>query len=847
MIGVPHPAPIDPEAVLKQLTTDEKVSLLAGVDTWHTYPIERLGVPRVRVSDGPNGVRGTAWLGGAPASCFPAATGLGASFDVDLVKRVGEALGDECRARGVSCLLGPTTNLCRSVLGGRGFESYGEDPYLLGALGKAWVDGVQSRKVMCTPKHFVGNEQEYNRRSNNSIIDERTLHELYLEPFRIQCQARPTGFMTSYNRVNGTHVSESPYFLRKILRGDFEFKGMLMSDWSGTYSSAEAIKASLDLEMPGPTKLRGELLQRDITSGKLTVADIDECALRVLHFVREAMESGIPADAEEETIDSPEVRALLRESAAAGVVLLKNENETLPIKPTKGMKIAVIGPNAKEARISGGGSASLAPTYTVSPLQAITKYAESVGASVEFEQGADISRWTPLLGKHLRLPGSDKPQLRYDFYDQNPYSDEKVEPLFSKFSDSSYAFFIDGVPDYVPIRGWIILRGTFVPDADGIFGLGIAGQADLYIDDQLIIENSENQTSGLLFFTMGTEERLGQLKVKAGQEYKMEVRFTNFRQINPTSPYAGRRGGIRLGGQLKLDSSERIQKAVALTKKSDVTILVVGTSPEWESEAYDREDMKLPAGSDALVEAILAANPSTIVVNQSGMPVEFPWIEKCSVLLQAFYGGNECGTAISDAVFGVSNPAGKLPVSFPRVLEDSPSHGNFGDFLNTVYAEGIKVGYRHFNEEGNPSAAFPFGYGLSYTTFAYSNLKVKALPSYGLSATFTVKNTGKVEGAEVAQVYIHDTVSRVERPVAELKGFAKVFLAPGESTEVTVTLDHSALSYYDVGVKAWVGEMGTFEVRVGPSSVTAALAAPFLLEESFSWVGLQQPKKCDLY
>ncbi|KAM0752674.1 hypothetical protein T439DRAFT_298947 [Meredithblackwellia eburnea MCA 4105] len=845
---------IDPEAVLKQLTTDEKINLLAGVNTWHTYPIPRLGVPSARLSDGPNGVRGTAWLGGAPASCFPAATALGASFDKDLVRRIGEALGDECRARGVHCLLGPTTNIQRSPLGGRGFESYSEDPFMSGSLALEWLHGVQSRKVITTPKHFVGNEQEFNRRANDSIIDERTLAEIYLEPFRLQCKANPSGFMTSYNRVNGLHVSESAYFLRKVLREDFGFKGALISDWSGTYSIGEAIKASLDMEFPGPSVMRGELVQRDITSGKITVADIDECALRVLRFVKEAQESGIPFDAEEGTIDNAQVRALLRESAAAGVVLLKNEKNVLPLKAEKGKKIAVIGPNAKDAWISGGGSASLRPTYTVSPLEALTKAAEEVGATVAFEEGADTSRWSPLLSKALRLPGGkagDAQGVRWDFYDKNPFTDAAVnsKPLFTKYSDSTYAFFIDGIPDYVPIRGWIAMRATFIPDTTGTweFGLSIAGQASLYIDDKLIIENEENQTPGLIFFTMGAEERLGTLEVEAGKEYKLEVRFSNWKPINPTSPYAGRRGGIRVGGQRKLATAERIEKAVALSKESDITILVVGTTTEWESESYDREDMKLPNGSDELVRALLAANPSTIVVNQSGMPVEFPWISECATLVQAFFGGNECGTGIADVVFGKTNPSGKLPVSFPKVLEDSPSHGSFGEFVSTVYTEGIKVGYRYFNQGGNPKTAFPFGYGLSYTTFSYSDLKVSPLPDYGLVATFKVKNTGELAGAETAQVYIHDVQARVERPSVELKGFTKVFLQPGEEKEVTVEMDHSALSYYDVSLKAWVGEKGVFEVRVGPNSVTSSLAAPFLLKDNFSWVGLKKPVKCELY
>ncbi|KNX49905.2 beta-glucosidase [Cryptococcus deuterogattii R265] len=836
---------IDPEAVLKELSSEEKIALLSGDDMWHTVAVPRLGVPRVRCSDGPNGVRGTAWTNGATASCFPSSTGLAASMDVDLARRIGEALGEECRARGVHCLLGPTTNCQRHPCAGRGFESFSEDPHLCGHMALSWIEGVQSKKVMTTPKHFLGNEQEYLRRSNNSVIDERTMHEIYLEPFRIQCKARPAVFMTSYNRVNGLHAAEHPFLLRKILRGDFEFQGMIMSDWSGTYSSSEAAKASLDLEMPGPTLMRGPSLERDIISGKLVPADIDECALRVLHYVQEAQQSGIDFEKIEETIDTHDVRALLREAADSAVVLLKNDKDVLPISSLNGKKIAVIGPNAKTAAYAGGGSANLAPTYLVTPLEAITTYAHKVGAKVGYTIGSDNSRWTPLLTPFIHHPTMGKdagPGVQCDFYIQDPW-ENKVKPIFSKYNNSAFSYFIDGIPKEVPVRGYVSLKTIFTPDESGIweFGLGVAGQADLFIDGKKIIDNSTDQKEGLLFFNTGAEERTGELNVEAGKLYDLEVRFSNFKQLNAMSPYTGRRGGIRIGGRKKRDFQAEIEKAVKLAAESDVVILCIGTNSEWESEAYDRDDMKLPPGTDELVRAVLSSKPETIVVNQSGMPVEFPWLDDASTIVQAFFGGNECGTAIADVVFGVVNPSGKLPITWPRVLQDYPSHEGFGHPIDTIYSEGLGVGYRYFDRGDHPKSAFPFGHGLSYTSFTLSELCVKP-EIFGAKATFTLTNVGEIDGAEVAQVYIHDLAPTVERPEHELAGFMKVYLRPGESKVVSVNLDHKAFSFYSVHEKCWIGRKGDYEIRIGTSSTLIHLSKPVRIAKSFRWIGLQEPE-----
>ncbi|OCF58241.1 beta-glucosidase [Kwoniella mangroviensis CBS 10435] len=565
-----------------------------------------------------------------------------------------------------------------------------------------------------------------------------------------------------------------------------------MSDWSGTYSSSEAVKASLDSEMPGPALMRGSSLERDIIGGKLVPADIDECVLRVLHYVREAQQSGIDFEKEEDTINTPEVRALLREAADSAIVLLKNEHKVLPISVSDKKKIAVIGPNARTASYAGGGSANLAPTYLVTPLQAITRHAESIGAEVKYTIGSDSSRWTPLLTPYISHPKKGKaagPGVQCDFYDQNPW-EEDVKPLFSKFNNSAFSYFIDGIPKEVPVRGYVSLKTVFTPDESGTWelGLGVAGQADLYIDGQKIIDNSTDQKEGLLFFNTGAEERTGEVEVEAGKSYDIEVRFSNFKQLNAMSPYTGRRGGIRIGGKKRRDPQAEIEKAVKLATESDVAIVCVGTNSEWESEAYDREDMKLPPGTDDLVRAILAAKPEAIIVNQSGMPVEFPWIDSASTVIQAFFGGNECGTAIADAIFGTINPSGKLPVTWAKVVEDFPSHEDFGHPIDTVYSEGINVGYRYFDRKNHPKSAFPFGHGLSYTTFEFSDVIVKP-EAFEAKATFTITNTGDLAGAEVAQIYVHDLAPVVERPEHELAGLKKVLLQPGESKQVTVNLD----------------------------------------------------------
>ncbi|GJE99911.1 glycoside hydrolase family 3 protein [Phanerochaete sordida] len=782
---------VDIEGLLAKLNLSQKVNLLSGFGWWHTTAVPEAGIPAIRMSDGPNGVRGTRFFNGVPSSCFPSSTGVGSSFDIELASDIGKALADECRAKGCHILLGPTVNTQRSPLGGRGFESFSEDPHLNGTIAAAYINGLQSKGVSATIKHFVANDQEFERFSINSEVSERALREIYLKPFQIAIKdADPWALMTAYNRLNGIHCSENKWLLDGILRKEWGYKGLVMSDWTGTYSTVESIQAGMDLEMPGPTVMRGNAVVRAIVAQKLFPEDIDARVRKILEMLQRAYDSGITFDAPEQSLDTAEVRSLLRKAAADAIVLLKNEKSILPIGRDVG-KIAVIGPNAKQAVTSGGGSASLLSTYTVSPLEGIAAAAKEIGAEVEFSVGTLSHQYLPPIDPYILHNG--KKGAFFEFWNQSPTDDwlsttpdfsKTVPPaVWSTSTNSAKCFLADGIDDTkVDEICWLRFTTTFTPDEDGDWevGMNIAGRGNLFIDEKLIIDLSVNPKQGDSFFGLGTVDVRTVMKgLEAGTQHKVEVRLSNQEFIGRGAPFTTR-GGLRIGAIRQIDPEEGLKQAVDLAKKSDVTILVIGLNNDWESEGYDRENLDLPGLTNRLVTEVLAANPKTIVVNQSGTPVEMPWLSDAHTLLQAFYGGNEVGNGMADVIFGKVNPSGKLALTFPKRLEDNPSYPSFGDkpqvHGNIVYNEGIFVGYRGY-EVRKLAPLFPFGYGLSYTTFDYSALEVSSVSEDGkFTVSFTVKNTGDVDGREVVQVYIADPESSLPRPVKELKGFVKVGL-----------------------------------------------------------------------
>jgi beta-glucosidase len=689
--------------LLARMTLEEKLDMLGGSSWMDSRPIPRLGIPAIKMADGPMGVRSwagpsavTATNSNMAATSFPAGVALASTWDPDLAQQVGRAVGQEVRALGRDMLLGPCVNIHRGPGGGRNFESYGEDPYLASRMVVGYIKGVQGEGVIATVKHFAANNQEFERHTISAKADKRTLQEIYFPAFRAAVEeAGVWSVMSAYNKVNGQWCAENPYLLTEVLKEQWKFKGFVVSDWGGTHSVAETLKAGLDLEMPGADIFktwmakspdmaqqtdtqhqRGgwlvrESLMKAVSSGQLTEAAVDD---KVRRLLRAMFANGLfdQRPAPSGVIDTPEQVQVARKAAAQGMVLLKNAGPVLPITSSAVRSLAVIGPNANVARTGGGGSSLVRPKYSVRPLEGIQKRA---GGAVQVSYA---------LG--CRMEGEDK---------------EKDTP---------------------------------------------------------------------------------QARAAA------------------------------------------IKEAVELASKSDMALIFAGYDRNLERESADRT-LGLPAGQDDLIAAVAKANQRTVVVVNSGGPVLMNrWIEQVPAIVAAWYPGQEAGSAIADVLFGDANFSGKLPVTFLRRWEDSPAYGNYpGKNGEVAYAEGIYVGYRHFDKK-NIAPLFPFGHGLSYTSFEYSGLK--AAPG---EVSFTIKNTGKVVGAEVAQVYA-GLPAAANEPPQRLVAHAKGQLAPGESKAVTLKIDPQRLSVFNTAKDGWETVPGQYQVLVGASSRDIRLKGAFELK-----------------
>ncbi|KAL2010550.1 hypothetical protein VTN00DRAFT_6357 [Thermoascus crustaceus] len=836
---------IDIDKALSELALAEKVALTAGVDFWHTASVPRLNIPALRTSDGPNGVRGTRFFNGVPAACLPCATGLGATWDTELLEKLGRLLGEEAKAKGAHVLLGPTINIQRSPLGGRGFESFSEDGVLSGTLAGYYCKGVQEEGIAATPKHFVCNDQEHERMAVNSIVTQRAMREIYLLPFQQALKICDAAcIMTAYNKVNGLHASENKAIIDDILRKEWGWKGLIMSDWFGTYSTSEAVNAGLDLEMPGKTRWRGQALVHAVSSNKVPERILDERVRKVLNLVNFAHNSGIPEGAEEKWLNRPEDQALLRRAAAESVVLMRNNGNILPFDKNK--PVAVIGPNSKVASYCGGGSASLPAYYTVNPFEGVSAKSKE---DVFFSQGAYAHKELPQLGPLMKTPGG-KPGFLFKAYNDPPNTKDR-ELIDEIHLVNSFGFLMDYVnPKIKSMTFYVDVEGTFTPEEDGIydFGVSVAGTGQLFIDKELIVDNTKNQRRGSSFFGSGTVEVKGSKELKAGKTYNVLFQFGSA----PTSDLDMRGvvafgpGGFKLGGCKRLSQEESITHAVDIASKTEQVVIFAGLNSEWETEGYDRDHMDLPPGSDELISRVLKANPKAVVVIQSGSPVTMPWVNDSSALLQAWYGGNESGNGIADVLYGDVNPSAKLPISFPVHLRDNPSYLNFRSERGRVlYGEDIYVGYRYYEKTQTPTL-FPFGHGLSYTTFSRFGLTLTSSPEKPkledgetITASLTVTNTGSVAGAEIVQLWvIPPATASVNRPVRELKGFKKIFLQPGEKKTVEIVVEKKlATSFWDETRNAWISEAGDYEVLITGTG-EGTLRAGFKVEKTRFWLGL---------
>jgi beta-glucosidase len=808
------------EHLLDAMTLEEQVSLLAGADFWTTVPVERLGVPAIKVSDGPNGARGGGSLvGGVKAASFPVGIALASTWDTGLVEEVGRALAEEARTKGARLLLGPTVNIHRSPLNGRNFECFSEDPYLAAQVGRAYITGLQERGVGATVKHFAGNESEFERMTISSEIDERTLREIYLPPFEAAVKdAHTWAVMAAYNRLNGTYASEHPRLLLDVLRREWGFDGVVVSDWVATHSTVAAANAGLDLEMPGPTKYRGERLVEAVRSGEVSPETVRESARRVLRLIARVGAFDDPAIGPEQAVDRPEHRALIRRAGAEGAVLLKNDG-ILPLDPSGLTRIAVIGPNAATARIAGGGSAQVNAHYRVSPLEGVTARL-GPGVEVGYEPGCDNDKLLPVLPGPVTVEYFASPDLSGPV----AYREEKA--------DGEVMWLDEVAPGVDRERFSARLSGRYLPQASGEHELGLAsaGLSRLYLDGRLLADNWDDWQAGDTYFGAGSREVVAVADLEAGRTYDVAVEFAS----QTRGPFGMK--AVHVGVRRPLGEGA-IERAARLAGASDVALLCVGLTGEWDTEGQDRPHMDLVGRQDELIARVAAANPRTVVLLQTGGPVAMPWLGQVAAVLQAWYPGQECGNALADVLFGAVDPGGRLPLTFPVRLEDNPAFPNYpGENGRVRYGEGIFVGYRHYDKK-QVEPLFPFGHGLSYTTFDYANLRLSAAtlaPGDRLRVTVDVTNTGARAGREVVQLYVGETHPRLARPPKELKGFAKVSLAPGETQTVSLDVDVRALAAFDDARGAWVADPGTFEVLVGSSSRDVRAWATFALSDG--WV-----------
>ncbi|HEY8490224.1 MAG TPA: glycoside hydrolase family 3 C-terminal domain-containing protein [Dehalococcoidia bacterium] len=813
------------EALLRQLTLEEKLALTAGTDAWHTAAVPRLGIPALKLTDGPHGARG-AGLGGVTSACFPCGTALGATWDPDLVREVGAALAQEARSKGARVLLAPTVNIHRHPLAGRNFECFSEDPHLSARMAAAYVAGVQSRGVAATVKHFVCNDSEYQRMTISSQVGERALREIYLAPFEAAVrEAGAWAVMAAYNRLNGTYCSEHRDLLLGILKGEWGFDGLAMSDWGGTRSPAAAA-AGLDLEMPGPAVHLGAKLHDAVTSGALDEAVIDDKVRRLLRLAARTGALDDPTEPPEQAVDDPAHRELIRRAARDAAVLLHNRGGVLPLDPGGAGLLAVIGPNADRTAVNGGGSAAVAPHRAVSVLEALAARC-GPGREVRFEPGCRISRRPPPLEQGLWTEGPQGPLPGATVaYFANP--DLRGRPALTQTVRRLELAWMGAAPGGLGGRFSARIEAAFIPQETGLHRLSLAsaGKSRLLLNGELVADNWTRQRPGRSFFGRGSAPVEAEVPLTAGQRYRLAVEYQ--------APEEPGLCGV-MAGCLAPEPPDLLERAVALAARAEAAVLVVGLTPEWETEGRDRASMDLPGRQDELIRRVAAVNPRTVVVVNAGSPVSMPWADEVAAVLQAWYPGQEAGDAVADVLFGVTDPGGRLPTTFPVRVEDAPSHLTYPGEAGTVaYGEGVFVGYRGY-ERRRVTPRFPFGHGLSYTTFAYGPVTLDrnaAGPGEPVTVTVTVRNTGDRPGREVVQVYVRDVESSLLRPEKELKGFAKVALRPGEEREVRIVLPPRAFAAWDPARHDWVAEPGEFEILVGASAADLRGRAVLHLREA---------------
>jgi beta-glucosidase len=810
----------------QRMTLEEKADMLSGVDDWHFKGVPRLGVPSVQVSDCGHGVtiilnKTGDWIGNS--TCFPTATSQAATWNKGLIQEVGSALGRETRATGSAILLAPMVNIKRHPLNGRNYECFSEDPYLTAIMASSFINGVQSEHVGAVIKAMAANNQQTNQHDINVNADERTLQEIYLNAFRIAIKkSNPWGLMTAYNGLNGDKPSESSHLFTEILRKDWNYKGFVVSDWRAV-SSLKALYAGVDIEMPGPGKfMTKKNILKAIDEKAFTVNQLDEKVKHILRALVQTKLIDVDKPALNSELNSPKHQTLARKVAEEGIVLLKNKNNILPLNLQNIKKIAVIGPNASEARLGGGGSASVSPFYSISPLQGIRKMCADKKIEIVFEEGCGLNGNLKVIDqKYLSFVdnGNVTQGIKGNYFSNR---DLKGQPAFS-CTDNLINFswgWANPKPGISKHNYSVQWTGQILPPATGDYKIGISAAEcgyRLYINGKLEIDEWATGSKDNFEANFLSSNKNVTIHLEEGKPADVKVEF--WKRMN--------RNFIRL--EWEMPGNNSLDLAVNAAKDADAVVVFAGLSNFFEGGNNDRKDIIMPGDQDKLIAEIAKVNPNVVVVLINGSPVAMPWINNVKGIVEAFYPGQEGGNAIANVLFGKVNPSGKLPETFPTKISDTPAYGNFPGVNNQVnYAEGIYVGYRHYDAK-NIEPLFPFGFGLSYSQFEYSNLKIKK-QGKKIRVTFQLKNSGKMDGAEVAQLYIHDIKCSEDRPSKELKTFEKVFLKAGETKMISMTLDNSTFEMFSKTQNKWIIEKGEFEVLIGSSSRDIRLKGSSLLK-----------------
>ena len=705
------------------------------------------------------------------------------------------------KSKGAHVSLAPTVNIHRSVTNGRNFECYSEDPELTAALAVQYITGLQDKGISATIKHFAGNESEIERTTMSSEIDERSLREVYLRPFEDAVKKAGTwGIMSSYNKINGTYAAEHHWLLTEVLRDQWGYDGIVMSDWFGSRTTAPTVNAGLDLEMPGPTRDRGDKLIAAVKDGAVSA---DTVRTRAINMVRLMQRVGSLWDhrALAEVADNkPEHRALIRRAGAEGAVLLKNDDATLPLSKDIG-KVAVIGPNAKEAQIMGGGSAMLNPHYRVSPLDALV---DRLGADrVIYERGCTNHRWEPMLSTDTIV----------EYFDNVDLSGDAV---FTETVNITTMFwlppFAGGKVDPTKFSARLRTKYTATETGPHLLGLHSAGYSRAFINGTLVVDAWTNWTKGRTMFEEGCDEITGSYDMVAGEEYEITVEFAAKPSDNLIL------SGVRYGISRPLGDAE-IAAAAKAAASAEVALVFVGRNGEWDTEGSDLLDIDLPGRQDDLVRAVVAANPNTVVVLQTGGPVVMPWT--APAILQAWYPGQETGNSITDILFGHAEPTGRLPQSFPMSWADNPTHSQDPEVYPGLdgkvrYEEGVFIGYRHYEKLGI-DPMYAFGHGLGYTTFDMGKITA-TVTGDSVDVRVDVTNTGDRDGTTVVQIYVGEPDAPIARPAKQLQAFEKVTVAAGQTRSVTLSLSMRDFAYFDVANTCWTVTGGTYVISAGFSA-----------------------------